>query len=55
MTGAARIWLMMLWLGLIPGLAFLSQFPPAACAAPLLSAMLVFRIWRAAVGRHIAP
>ncbi len=44
----ARLWLLALWLGPIPGLALLGALPPALYAAPLLSATLAVCVLRAA-------
>jgi hypothetical protein len=44
-----RLWLLALWLGPVPGLAFLGHLPPAIYAAPLLTATLglcLARVWR---------
>ena len=44
----ARIWLIALWLGPVPGLALLGHLPPAIYAAPLLTATLALCLMRAA-------
>jgi len=43
----ARLWLLVLWLGPVPGLALLNHAPPVLYAAPLLTATLGLCLWRA--------
>jgi hypothetical protein len=47
-TRGARLWLLALWLGPVPGLALLGHLPPAVYAAPLLTATLALCLARAA-------
>lgn len=44
----ARLWLLALWLGSVPGLALEGVFPTVLYAPPLLSATLALCLWRAA-------
>jgi len=53
-TRGARLWLLALWLGPIPGLALLGHLPPAIYAAPLLTATLALCVWRASRVAHPA-
>lgn len=46
-TRGARLWLLALWLGPVPGLALLGHLPPALYAAPLLTATLALCLARA--------
>ncbi len=46
-TRGARLWLLALWLGPVPGLALLGHLPPAIYAAPLLTATLGLCLVRA--------
>lgn len=43
----ARVWLLLLWLGQVPGVALREVMPPAFYAAPLLTATLGLCLWRA--------
>lgn len=47
---AARLWLLLLWLGQVPGVALMHVVPPAFYAAPLLTATLGLCLWRARPG-----
>jgi hypothetical protein len=44
----ARLWLLALWLGSVPGLALEGIMPTVTYAAPLLTATLALCIWRSA-------
>jgi hypothetical protein len=46
-TPGARLWLLALWLGPVPGLVLLGHAPPVIYAAPLLTATLALCLWRA--------
>lgn len=54
-TRGARLWLLALWLGPVPGLALLGYVPPGAYAAPLLTATLGLCLARASRGTARAP
>ena len=49
-----RIWLGLLWLGQVPGLALEPYLAPAVYAPPLLTATLALCVWRARAGADVA-